>query len=94
MSLEGTLNPKNETIIFNQGKSSFFEMEIDNIKDKLIKQPLYKMFLDLNYGNINVIGNCRLKISLFSFHTVINYGFDSKGPRQRKNFIQLFDNTK
>ena len=93
LSLEGTLNPKNESIIFNQGKSSYFEMEIDDIKDKLIKQPLYIMFIDLNYGNINVIGNCRLNISLFSFDTFINYGIDSKGPEPRKNFIQLFDNT-
>jgi hypothetical protein len=50
------------------------------------------MFLDLNHGNIKVIGNCRLNVSLFTYDSFLNYG---KGPipEPRRNILQLFDNT-
>ena len=53
---------------------------------------MYVMFLDLNHGNIKVIGNCRLNISLFAYDSFLNYG---KGPipEPRRNILQLFDNT-
>ena len=92
LTLEGFVDANTEKIVFNQGKSSFFEMEMNELKDKLINQPLYIMFLDLNYGNINVIANCRLNISLFSYDTFLNYDINSKGPEPRKNILQLFDN--
>jgi hypothetical protein len=92
LTLEGFVEANTEKIVFNQGKSSFFEMEMNELKDKLINQPLYIMFLDLNYGNINIIANCRLNISLFSYDTFLNYDINSKGPEPRKNILQLFDN--
>ena len=92
LTLEGNLNIRRQSIIFNQGKSSFFEMNLSELKENLVNQPMYVMFLDLNHGNIKVIGNCRLNISLFAYDSFLNYG---KGPipEPRRNILQLFDNT-
>ena len=92
LTLEGSLNIQRQSIIFNQGKSSYFEMDLLDLKDNLLNQPMYIMFLDLNHGNIKVIGNCRLNISLFTYDSFLNYG---KGPipEPRRNILQLFDNT-
>ena len=92
LTLEGSLNYQRQSIIFNQGKSSYFEMDLLDLKDNLINQPMYIMFLDLNHGNIKVIGNCRLNVSLFTYDSFLNYG---KGPipEPRRNILQLFDNT-
>ena len=92
LTLEGNLNIQKQSIIFNQGKSSYFEMDSLELKDNLLNQPMYIMFLDLNHGNIKVIGNCRLNISLFAYDSFLNYG---KGqiPEPRRNILQLFDNT-
>ena len=92
LTLEGNLNIRKQSIIFNQGKSSFFEMNLSELKENLVNQPMYIMFLDLNHGNIKVIGNCRLNISLFAYDSFLNYG---KGPipEPRRNILQLFDNT-
>ena len=92
LTLEGSLNYQRQSIIFNQGKSSYFEMDLLDLKDNLLNQPMYIMFLDLNHGNIKVIGNCRLNVSLFTYDSFLNYG---KGPipEPRKNILQLFDNT-
>ena len=92
LTLEGNLNIRKQSIIFNQGKSSFFEMNLSELKENLVNQPMYVMFLDLNHGNIKVIGNCRLNISLFAYDSFLNYG---KGPipEPRRNILQLFDNT-
>ena len=92
LTLEGNLNIRRQSIIFNQGKSSFFEMNLSELKENLVNQPMYIMFLDLNHGNIKVIGNCRLNISLFAYDSFLNYG---KGPipEPRRNILQLFDNT-
>ena len=92
LTLEGSLNYQKQSIIFNQGKSSYFEMDLLDLKDNLLNQPMYIMFLDLNHGNIKVIGNCRLNVSLFTYDSFLNYG---KGPipEPRRNILQLFDNT-
>ena len=92
LTLEGNLNIQKQSIIFNQGKSSYFEMDSLELKDNLLNQPMYIMFLDLNHGNIKVVGNCRLNISLFAYDSFLNYG---KGqiPEPRRNILQLFDNT-
>ena len=92
LSLEGNLNIQRQSIIFNQGKSSFFEMDLNDLKDSLLNQPMYIMFLDLNHGNINIIGNCRLNISLFAYDSFLNYG-NGPIPEPRRNILQLFDNT-
>ena len=92
LTLEGSLNYQRQSIIFNQGKSSYFEMDLLDLKDNLLNQRMYIMFLDLNHGNIKVIGNCRLNVSLFTYDSFLNYG---KGPipEPRRNILQLFDNT-
>ena len=92
LTLEGSLNYQRQSIIFIQGKSSYFEMDLLDLKDNLLNQPMYIMFLDLNHGNIKVIGNCRLNVSLFTYDSFLNYG---KGPipEPRRNILQLFDNT-
>ena len=91
LTLEGSLNLKRQSIIFDQGKSSFFEMNLNELKENLINQPMYIMFLDLNHGNIKIIGNCRLNISLFAYDSFLNYG-QGPIPEPRRNILQLFDN--
>ena len=93
LSLEGNVNLTKETIIFNQGKSSFFEMNLGELKDNLMNQPMYIMFLDLNHGNMKILGNCRLNISLFAYDSFLNYGNSGKIPEPRRNILQLFDNS-
>jgi hypothetical protein len=93
LTLEGNVNLAKETIIFNQGKSSFFEMDLGELKDNLMNQPMYIMFLDLNHGNMKIIGNCRLNISLFAYDSFLDYGNTSKEPSPRRNILQLFDNS-
>ena len=93
LTLEGNVNLAKETIIFNQGKSSFFEMDLGELKDNLMNQPMYIMFLDLNHGNMKIIGNCRLNISLFAYDSFLEYGNTSKVPLPRRNILQLFDNS-
>ena len=67
-------------------------MDLNDLKDSLLNQPMYIMFLDLNHGNINIIGNCRLNISLFAYDSFLNYG-NGPIPEPRRNILQLFDNT-
>ena len=93
LTLEGRVNLENETIIFNQGKSSFFEMDLGKLKDSLINQSMYIMLLDLNHGNMKIIGSCRLNISVFAYDSFLNYDRNSKGPDPRRNILQLFDNS-
>ena len=92
LTLEGNLNIQRQSVIFNQGKSSFFEMELLDLKDNLLNQPMYIMFLDLNHGNIKIIGNCRLNISLFAYDSFLNYG-NGPIPDPRRNILQLYDST-
>ena len=95
LTLEGNVNLTKESIFFNQGKSSFFEMDLGELKDNLMNQPMYIMFLDLNHGNMKVIGNCRLNISLFAYDSYLNYENDinMKIPQPKRNILQLFDNS-
>ena len=93
LTLEGNVNYKKETIYFNQGKSSFFEMDLNDLKDSLMNQPMYIMFLDLNHGNMKIIGNCRLNISLFAYDSFLDYGNNSNMPEPRRNILELFDNS-
>ena len=92
LTLEGNLNIQRQSVIFNQGKSSFFEMELLDLKDNLLNQPMYIMFLDLNHGNIKIMGNCRLNISLFAYDSFLNYG-NGPIPDPRRNILQLYDST-
>ena len=92
LTLEGNLNIQRQSVIFNQGKSSFFEMELLDLKDNLLNQPMYIMFLDLNHGNIKIIGNCRLNISLFAYDSFLNYE-NGPIPDPRRNILQLYDST-
>ena len=93
LTFEGKVNLQKETIIFNTGKRSFFEMDIPKLKDNLINQPMYIMFLDLNHGNMKIIGNCRLNISVFAYDNFLNFDINSEGPDPRRNILQLFDNS-
>ena len=93
LTFEGKVNPQKETILFNTGKRSFFEMDLAKLKDNLITQPMYIMFLDLNHGNMKIIGNCRLNISVFAYDNFLNFDRNSVGPDPRRNILQLFDNS-
>ena len=93
LTFEGKVNLQKEVILFNTGKRSFFEMDIPKLKDNLINQPMYIMFLDLNHGNMKIIGNCRLNISVFAYDNFLNFDINSEGPDPRRNILQLFDNS-
>jgi hypothetical protein len=93
LTLEGNVNLTRESVFFNQGKSSFFEMDLGQLKDNLMSQPMYIMFLDLNHGNMKIIGTCRLNLSLFAYDSFLNYDINTKGPDPRRNILQLFDNS-
>ena len=93
LTLEGNVNLTRESIFFNQGKSSFFEMDMGQLKENLANQPMYIMFLDLNHGNMKIIGTCRLNLSLFAYDSFLNYDINTKGPDPRRNILQLFDNS-
>lgn len=89
LSIEGKLDSQKQSVIFNQGKSSLFEMELEIIKDYLINEPLYIMFIDFNNGDMNIIGSSRVNISIFN-----NEHFLSKPkflPKPRRNLLKLFD---
>ena len=68
-------------------------MDLAKLKENLINQPMYIMFLDLNHGNMKIIGNCRLNISVFAYDNFLNYDINSGGPDPRRNILQLFDNS-
>ena len=93
LTFEGKVNLQKERILFNTGKRSFFEMDLAKLKDNLINQPMYIMFLDLNHGNMKIIGNCRLNISVFAYDNFLNFDINSEGPDPRRNILQLFDNS-
>ena len=93
LTLEGNVNLNRELIFFNQGKSSFFEMDLGQLKENLYNQPMYIMFLDLNHGNMKIIGTCRLNISLFAYDSFLNFDPNTKGPNPKRNILQLFDNS-
>ena len=43
LALEGSLNLQRQSVIFNQGKSSYFEMDLLDLKDNLLNQPIYNV---------------------------------------------------
>jgi hypothetical protein len=91
LQLQGTKNVVDEKIEFNQGKSSYFEMEVHELKDDLQKQPMYIMFADLNFGDVRMIGSSRLNISMFAYDSFLQY--QGSAPKPRRNILKLFDNT-
>ena len=91
LQLQGTKNNVEEKIEFNQGKSSYFEMEVHELKDDLQKQPMYIMFADLNFGDVRMIGSSRLNVSMFAYDSFLQY--QGSAPKPRRNILKLFDNT-
>jgi len=94
LSIEGRLNAQKNLVIFNQGKSSFFEMELRILKDYLSNEPLYVMFIDLNHGDIRIIGSSRLNISIFDNEHFLEQNTNNlhkSTPKPRRNLLKLFD---
>ena len=89
LSIEGDINREKEMITFNQGKSSFFEMELEILKDYLINEPLYVMFIDLFKGDMKILGSSRVNISIFNNDQFLNY--EEIPPKPRRNLLKLFD---
>jgi hypothetical protein len=89
LNLEGKLDT--DRIIFNQGKTSFFEMDLNQLRKILNEEPLYVMLLDLNYGDIKILASSRLNISIFSFDNFLDYS--GPPPPMRRNILKLFDNA-
>ena len=78
LTLEGNLNIRRQSIIFNQGKSSFFEMNLSELKENLVNQPMYVMFLDKFFiiSNNNIIQEFRYK----SYNSINNEIFKRQLP--------------
>ena len=91
LTIQGNAIFKDERILFNQGKSSYFEMELEEIKESLLEQPMYIMFIDMNFGDMKIIGSSRLNISIFSYDSFLQ--FSGSTPKPRKNILKLFDNS-
>ena len=90
--IPGKISKTDDHIIFNQGKSSFFEMEIEDLKLLLKNEPLYIMLIDNNFGELKIIGTSRVDISIFAFDNFLNYNEVDKKPLARRNILKLFDN--
>lgn len=92
LTVEGKVEENKELISFNQGKNCFFEMELHQLKEYLNNEPLYIMFLDMNYGDMKIIGTSRVNVSIFSFNQFLQYtGLNP--PQPRRNILKLFDNV-
>ena len=91
LTISGNVIYKDERILFNQGKSSYFEMELEEIKENLLEQPMYIMFIDMNFGDMKILGSSRLNISIFSYDSFLQ--FSGSVPKPRKNILKLFDNS-
>ena len=90
-SIEGFKNVEKSCISFNQGKSCFFEMEMNRLKNYLLEEPLYIMLMDTNNGNMRVLGSSRVNISIFVYDQFLDYEGDP--PLPRRNLLKLFDNN-
>lgn len=90
-TIEGNINETKGTVLFNQGKSCFFEMEIHNLKECLTNEPLYVMFVDMNYGDMRILGSSRVNISIFAYDNFVQYSGHTP-PQPRRNILKLFDN--
>ena len=91
LTIQGNIAYGKESIVFNQGKSSYFEMEVSELRESLVNQPMYIMFVDLNHGDTKVIASSRLNISIFSYDSFLQYSGDT--PKPRRNILKLFDNA-
>ena len=91
LTLSGNVIYNEEKIIFNQGKSSYFEMTVPELKENLIKKPMYIMFIDKNFGDMKIIGSSRLNISIFAYDSFLEYSGST--PKPRRNILKLFDNS-
>lgn len=91
LTLEGNALYPQGVVRFNQGKSSYFEMEISDLKENLMNYPMYIMFLDMNHGDMKIIGSSRLNISLFAYDNFLQ--FNGNPPKPRRNILKLFDNA-
>ena len=91
LTLYGNVIYNQEKIIFNQGKSSYFEMELNELKENLTNQPMYIMFIDKNFGDMKIIGSSRLNISIFAYDSFLQ--FSGSVPKPRRNILKLFDNS-
>ena len=91
LTLYGNVIYNEEKIIFNQGKSSYFEMTVAELKENLIKKPMYIMFIDKNFGDMKIIGSSRLNISIFAYDSFLEYSGST--PKPRRNILKLFDNS-
>jgi hypothetical protein len=90
-TLEGKIDLEKECIIFNQGKSCFFEMEAEYLKEYLRSEPLYIMFIDMNHGDMQIIGSSKVNVSIFGYDNFLNY--NNEMPKPRRNILKLFDNA-
>jgi hypothetical protein len=91
-TLEGQVDLNKEAIHFNQGKSCFFEMEIHQLKENLQNEPLYIMFIDMNYGDMKILGSTRVNASIFAFDHFTHWT-GSSPPQPRRNILKLFDSV-
>jgi hypothetical protein len=91
-TLEGQIDLNKEAIHFNQGKSCFFEMEIHQLKENLQNEPLYIMFIDMNYGDMKILGSTRVNVSIFGFDHFAQWS-GSAPPHPRRNILKLFDSV-
>ena len=91
LTLYGNVIYNEEKIIFNQGKSSYFEMTVPELKENLINKPMYIMFIDKNFGDMKIIGSSRLNISIFAYDSFLEY--NGSTPKPRRNILKLFDNS-
>ena len=66
-------------------------MEVSELRESLVNQPMYIMFVDLNHGDTKVIASSRLNISIFSYDSFLQYSGDT--PKPRRNILKLFDNA-
>jgi hypothetical protein len=66
-------------------------MELEEIKENLLEQPMYIMFIDMNFGDMKILGSSRLNISIFSYDSFLQ--FSGSVPKPRKNILKLFDNS-
>jgi hypothetical protein len=90
-TLEGKIDKQKQIVSFSQGKSCFFEMETHYLREYLINEPLYIMFVDMNFGDMKILGSSKVNISIFSYDSFLNYS--GNPPRSRRNVLKLYDNS-
>ena len=76
-TIEGKIDLEKECVIFKQGKSCFFEMEVEYLKEYLRSEPLYIMFIDMNHGDMQILGSSKVNVSIFGYDNFLNYNVES-----------------